>query len=50
VIIVAVHLGGVKIHVTAVEALRGKRKRGRQDETQFTTKPDSFLSFTPVEC
>jgi hypothetical protein len=30
----------VKIYVAAVEALR---KKERQDETQFTTKVDSFL-------
>jgi hypothetical protein len=34
----------VKIYVAAVEALR--RKEG-QDETQFTTKIDGFLSFIP---
>jgi hypothetical protein len=35
----------VKIHAAAaVEALREKE---RQDETQFTTKIDGFLSFTP---
>jgi hypothetical protein len=34
----------VKIYVAAAEALR---KKERQDETQFTTKIDSFLSFTP---
>jgi hypothetical protein len=34
----------VKIYVAAVEALR---KKGREDETQFTTKIDGFLSFTP---
>jgi hypothetical protein len=38
----------VKIYVAAVEALRKKEK---QDETQFTTKIDGFLSFTPhLEC
>jgi hypothetical protein len=31
----------VKIFVAAVEALR---KKERQDETQFTTKIDGFLS------
>ncbi len=30
----------MKIYVAAVEALR---KKERQDETQFTTKVDSFL-------
>jgi hypothetical protein len=34
----------VKIYVAAVEALR---KKERQDETQFTTKVDGFLSFIP---
>jgi hypothetical protein len=43
-IIVAVQLQVVKIYVAAVEALR---KKERQDETQFTTKVDGFLSFTP---
>jgi len=35
IIIVVVQVGGVKIYVAAVEALR-KKERG--DETQFTTK------------
>jgi hypothetical protein len=35
VIIVVVHVGAVKIHVAAVQALR---KKETQDETQFTTK------------
>jgi hypothetical protein len=39
---VAVQVGAVKIYVAAVEALRNKE---RQDETQFTTKTDGFLSF-----
>jgi hypothetical protein len=43
-IIVVVQLGAVKIYVVAVEALR---KKERQDETQFTTKTDGFLSFIP---
>jgi hypothetical protein len=34
----------VKIYVAAVEALR---KKERQDETQFTTKLDGFLSLYP---
>ncbi len=42
-IIVVVQLGAVKIYVAAV-------KKERQDETQFTTKIDGFLSFIPVEC
>jgi hypothetical protein len=41
-IIVVVQSGAVKIYVAAVEALRQKE---RQDETQFTTKIDDFLSF-----
>jgi hypothetical protein len=32
----------VNIYVAAVEALR---KKERQDETEFTTKIDGFLSF-----
>jgi hypothetical protein len=44
VIIVVVQLGAVKIYVAVVEALR---KKERQDETQFTTKIDGFLSFIP---
>jgi hypothetical protein len=43
-IIVVVHLGVVKIYVAAVEVLR---KKQREDETQFTTKVDGFLSFIP---
>jgi hypothetical protein len=34
----------VKIYVATVEELRKKK---RQDETQFTTKIDGFLSFIP---
>jgi hypothetical protein len=34
----------VKIYAAAVEALR---KKERQDETQFTTEIDGFLSFIP---
>jgi len=45
VIIVVVQLGAVKIYVAAVEALK---KKERQDETQFTTKIDDFLSFIPL--
>jgi hypothetical protein len=41
---VVVQLGAVKTYVAAVEAL-GKKER--QDETQFTTKIDGFLSFIP---
>jgi hypothetical protein len=43
-IIVVVQLRGVKTCVSAVEALR---KKERQDEIQFTTKIDGFLSFIP---
>jgi hypothetical protein len=43
-IIVVVQVRAVKTYVAAVEALRQKE---RQDETQFTTKIDGFLSFSP---
>jgi hypothetical protein len=43
-IIVVVQFGAVKIYVATVEALR---KKERQDETQFPTKIDGFLSFIP---
>jgi hypothetical protein len=43
--IVVVQVRIVKIYVAKVEALREKE---RQDETQFTTKIDDFLSFTPT--
>jgi hypothetical protein len=43
-IIVVVQLGAVRIYAAAVEALR---KKERQDETQFATKIDGFLSFMP---
>ncbi len=43
-IMVVVELGAVTICVAVVEALREKV---RQDETQFTTKNDGFLSFIP---
>ncbi len=43
-IIVVVQLGAMKIFDAAVEEL-GKKER--QDETQFTTKIDGFLSFIP---
>jgi hypothetical protein len=43
-ILVVVQVRAVKIYVAAVEALMKKEK---QDETQFTTKIDGFLSFTP---
>ncbi len=39
---VVVQVGAVKIYVAAVKALR---KKERQDETQFITKIDGFLSF-----
>jgi hypothetical protein len=39
----------VKIYVAAVEVVL-RRKKERQDETQFTTKIDGFLEFqSPVE-
>jgi predicted oxidoreductase (fatty acid repression mutant protein) len=44
IIIVVVQLGAVKIYVALVEVLR---KKVRQDETQFTTKIDGFLSSIP---
>jgi hypothetical protein len=38
----------MKIYVASVEELM---KREKQDETEFTTKIDGFLSFTPaLEC
>jgi len=43
-IIVLVQERAVKMYVAAVEEL-GKKER--QDETQFTTKIDGFLRFTP---
>ncbi len=45
-IIVVVQLTTVKIYVAAVEALR---KKGRQDETQFTPKIDGFLRSAPLD-
>ncbi len=39
----AVQIGAVKICVVGVEALKRKE---REDETQFTTKINGFLSFT----
>jgi hypothetical protein len=44
VIIVVVQVGGVKIYVAAVEALR---KKETQDETQFTTKIGGKTSLGP---
>jgi hypothetical protein len=43
VIIVVLQVGAVKIYVAAVKAFR---KKENQDETQFTTKIDGFLSFS----
>jgi hypothetical protein len=43
-IIVVVDLRIMKIHVGIVEAFR---KKERQDEIDFTTKIDGFLSFIP---
>jgi hypothetical protein len=38
----------VQIYVAAAQALR---KKERRDKTQFATKIEGFLSFTPlVEC
>jgi hypothetical protein len=41
----AVQTGAVKICVVGVEALKRKE---REDETQFTTKINGFLSFTQL--
>jgi hypothetical protein len=41
-IIVVLQLQTVQIYIPAVKALREKE---RQDETQFTTRIDGFLSF-----
>jgi hypothetical protein len=38
----------VKISVAA--AVEELKKKERQDETQFTTKVDGFMSFIPLEC
>jgi len=46
IIIVVVQVGVVKIYVATMESPRQKE---RQDETQFTTKIDGFLTFTPIE-
>jgi hypothetical protein len=35
----------MKIYVATMEAFRNKE---REDETQFTTTVDGFLSFTPL--
>jgi hypothetical protein len=43
-IIIVIQVKAVIIYVAAVEA---PRKKERQDETQFTTKIDGFLGFTP---
>jgi hypothetical protein len=43
--IVVVEVGAVKIHVAAVEVLR---KKERQDETEFITRIDGFLSVPPA--
>jgi hypothetical protein len=42
--IVVVQVRAVKLYAVGVEALK---KKERQDETQFITKIDGFLSFTP---
>jgi hypothetical protein len=44
-ILVIVLVGEVEVYVGAMEALR--KKKERQDETQFTTKIDVFLNFKP---
>ncbi len=44
-IIVIVHVNAMKIYVATMEAFRNKE---REDETQFTTTVDGFLSFTPL--
>jgi len=36
--------------VVQVGAVAAPRKKERQDEIQFTTKIDGFLSFVPLEC
>jgi hypothetical protein len=41
---IVIQLGAVKIYVAALAAFR---KKERQDETQFITKIDGFLSFIP---
>jgi hypothetical protein len=43
VIIVVLQVRAVKIYVVAV--VKALRKKENQDETQFTTKIDGFLSF-----
>ncbi len=43
-IMVVVQLGAVKIYVATVEAVK---ENEREEETQFTTKIDGFLSFIP---
>jgi hypothetical protein len=44
IIIIVVHVGVVKVYVTMMEALRGKKKIGWNS---IYTKIDGFLSFTP---
>jgi hypothetical protein len=44
VIIVVVQVGAMKIYAAEVEALR---RKGRGDETQFTTKIDVKTSLSP---
>ncbi len=43
-IIVPVHVGALKVYVAVVESLR---KKGRQDETQFTIKIGGKSSLGP---
>jgi hypothetical protein len=45
IIVVVQFVGAMKIYDAAVEELR--RKKERQDETQFITKIDGFLTFIP---
>jgi len=44
-IIIIVQVGAVKIYVAAMEVLR---KKERQNETEFITKTDGTLSFSPT--
>ncbi len=47
IIIVAIHVGAMKIYVT-LEALRRKERGVKRGCTQITTKIDGFLSFGNV--
>jgi hypothetical protein len=48
IIIIAIHVGAMKIYVTTLEALRRKERGVKRGCTQITTKIDGFLSFTPL--